>query len=106
MDRRTVYISSKNRTSGTPDDFIIADTQQRFPLQPQAVKAKTISIPYTWNNITEGPTGNNCFEFTGSVSSTLSFKVPVGNYTGETLAAELTKQLNIVTAAALVRVNF
>jgi len=95
MDRRTVYISSKNRTTGTPDDFIIADTKQRFAVQPQSIKAKTITIPHTWNNITAT---NNYFEFEGTMSGVLSFIVPEGNYTGESLATELTRQFNIVTA--------
>jgi len=97
MDRKTIYVSSKNRTSGTTDDFIIEDDRERFTNTPLSIKAKSITIPFMWNNITAGVGGNNNFSFTGFVSGPHTFVIPVGNYTGATLAKELAKQLNIAT---------
>lgn len=92
MDKRVIYVASANRTSGTPDDFTIVDTGDRYTNIPLSMKVKSVSIPYTWYNITAN---NNNFMFTGMSSGVHSFSVPPGNYTGATLAAELAKQLNI-----------
>lgn len=86
MDRKTVYLSSKNRSTGTSDDFTIVDTQERFVNVPQSVKAVTITIPVTWYNVTSA---NNKFEFTGAVSGLHQIEIPPGNYSGLTLAKAL-----------------
>lgn len=92
MDRRVIYVSSANRTSGTPDDFTIVDTGDRYTSVPLSIKVKSVTIPYTWYNMTSS---NNSFMFTGMSSGPHSFTIPPGNYTGATLATELAKQLNI-----------
>ena len=86
MDRKTIYLSSKNRSTGTSDNYTIVDTQERFVNTPQSVKAKTITIPVTWYNITEA---NNKFEFEGSGTGPHAIELSPGNYSGATLAAEL-----------------
>jgi hypothetical protein len=86
MDRKTIYISSKNKTSGTSDNFTIVDTQERFVNVPQSIKAKTVTIPVTWYNVTSA---NNKFEFTGANTGLHAIVIPPGNYSGTTLAAAL-----------------
>jgi hypothetical protein len=86
MDRKTVYLSSKNRSTGTSDNFTIIDTQERFVNTPQSVKSKTITIPVTWYNVTEA---NNKFEFTGDETGLHEIVIPPGNYSGATLAKAL-----------------
>lgn len=95
VDRKTVYISSKKRTTGTPEDFVIEDTAQNFTTEPQSVKAVTATIPFTWSNVMLGV--NNAFSFTGSVSGLHNFAIPAQNYDATTLAAAL--QAAITTAA-------
>ena len=97
MDVKTIYISSKNRTSGTSDDFIIEDTNERYVNVPLSMKAKTVHIPYMWNNIMGGPGGNDTFSFTGTSSGVHTFTLPNANYTGASLADALQKQMNIAT---------
>jgi hypothetical protein len=103
MDIKTVYISSKNRTSGTSDDFIIEDTNERYINTPISMKAKTITIPYMWNNIVGGVGGNNTFAFTvvTPVPGSYTFTLPSANYTGASLAAALQTQMNVATGGGL-----
>jgi len=102
MDVKTIFISSRNRTSGTSDDFIIEDTNERYINTPISMKAKTITIPFTWYNVvpTDGiSSGNTHFVFTGSVSGSHDITLAPGSYTGSALAEELAKQLNIATGS-------
>lgn len=94
MDRKVIYVSSKNRTSGTTDDFTIQDDGQRYTNVPISIKAKSITIPFMWNNVTAA---NNSFVFTGAMTGLHSITIPVGNYNGATLATALATALNVAT---------
>lgn len=93
MDRKTVYLSSKNRSSGTSDNFTIVDTQERFVNIPQSVKAVTITIPVTWYNVTSA---NNKFSFTGASTGLHNITITPGNYSGTTLAKALQDAINAI----------
>lgn len=95
-DRKTIYVNSTNRSSGTNEDFIVTTTVQQFPLPPKSVKLVTASIPYTWDNITNG---NNTFSIVQTAppsptNVTDNFVIPTGNYTGPTLAVVLQNLIN------------
>lgn len=94
MDRKTVYLSSKNRSTGTSDNFTIADTQERFVknVNPQSIKAITVTIPVTWYNVTAA---NNQFEFTSAITGLHHIEISPGNYSGETLAQALQDALEV-----------
>jgi hypothetical protein len=91
MNQKSAYVNSADRYSGTAENFFVIDTG-RFSLPPQYVKVISANIPYSWYNIT---TANNEVSVSEPPSVTIvDVTIPVGNYTGATLATALQTTLN------------
>jgi hypothetical protein len=90
--QRTLLISSRNRSSGTPENFVVTAPFQYFgpPNTPVRVKLVNATIPYTWFNIT---TSNNQFTLVVG-ASTRAITIPPGNYDAAGLLAALQTALN------------
>jgi hypothetical protein len=91
MQKKSVYINSNNRISGTNENFFISDSN-RYSLPPQYVKLVSASIPYTWYSIS---TSNSSLSVSEPPSITQTvITIPSNNYTGTTLATALQTALN------------
>jgi hypothetical protein len=90
--QRTIYINSANRDIGGNDaDFTVTRNVVEFSGVPKSAKLMSVSIPYTWNNITNT---NNTFSITETAVGTDNFVISVGNYDGTALATEVQSLLN------------
>jgi hypothetical protein len=92
MDRRSIFVSSKYRSTGTNENFDIEKTVQEFTYPPQSVKLVSASIPYTWQNIT-GDNGSFTIEQDDATEDT--FDIPPGFYSATALATELQTLINV-----------
>jgi len=83
--QKVIYINSKNRTSGTNEDFIISKVVEEFRRPPKTVKLISACVPYSWNNLLVGT------ELTITEDGLAPYVVALdpGFYTGITLAAAL-----------------
>lgn len=94
MDKKVLYINSQSQyrdAGGTDEDFTITKAIQEFPVEPKGVKLISASIPFTWFNVTAS---NNTFTINEDGTGTDAFVIPPGNYTADTLAAEVQSLIN------------
>lgn len=90
--QRVIYVNSGARdVGGTDADFTVTRNTVEFSGVPISAKLATVSIPYTWDNVT---TSNNTFTITETAVGTDSFVIPPGNYDGDSLATEIQSLLN------------
>lgn len=95
---KNLYINSApgfRDIGGTDENFTITKTSSNFNKIPKRVKLLSARIPFVWDNIT---TTNNAFtliELPGPVTHS-AVTVPVGRYTGTTLAVALQTTLNAI----------
>lgn len=103
---RLVYINSQDRTTGTNEDFYIAENISAGPhfgppQVPSRVKLIKAAIPFTWNNVTDN---NNKFSL--NEGSDVPITIPVGNYTGATLATAVQNAIMATTPTYTYTVTF
>jgi hypothetical protein len=93
------YDNSGAYNSGTPaTDWPIFYIGGKTPLENvAAIKIVEVQIPFTWYVINSN---NNTFLFTDSLTFNAIITIPVGNYTGASLATTLGTLLTAATATA------
>lgn len=92
---KNLYINSAagfRDITGTSENFTITKPLSNFNKAPKKVKLLSARIPFTWDNITAY---NNVFNLIeNGVLTHSGITVPVGRYTGATLAPVLQSVLN------------
>ena len=104
---KIIYINSASGfrdISGTDANFEITKPISPFDTAPKRVKLLTANIPFTWDNITTANNRLTLIELPGPVSHPAT--VPVGRYTGTTLATALQTALNTVATLHTYTVAF
>jgi hypothetical protein len=96
MSAKVVTIRSANRSSGTPEDFIITDNNSVFVTAPKSVRLSTVVLPYTWTNV--NATSGNTMDFTGTNSGAHTIVLTTDNYDGPSLATALQTAMNLAAA--------
>lgn len=95
---KNIYISSApgfRDNGGTDENFTITKQSSVFNLLPKRVKLLSANIPYTWNNITSSNNAFTLIELPGPTTHS-NVTIPVGHYTGTSLATILQDTLNAI----------
>lgn len=101
---KSAYINSANRDmGGSSENFTITDSASLFTYPPKAVKLTKANIPYTWYNVVST---NNQVILIEQPNPGVLATIPVGNYTGTSLASALQTALNAVAVLHTYTVTF
>jgi len=84
-DRRTIYIDSKYRKNGIPEDFTL--DLHPWVTNARQLRVSKVSIPHTYYHIRTGV--NDQFDFTSSADGPISITIPEGSYTTLTMKTTL-----------------
>lgn len=93
---KNIYINSASGfrdIGGTDENFTITKTSSNFNKIPKRVKLESARIPFVWNNITSSNNAFTLIEYPGPITYS-NLTVPIGRYTGTTLAVALQTTLN------------
>jgi hypothetical protein len=93
---RTIYFNSAFRDAGGTDESFTITKSISLNSIPKRVKLLQVSIPDSWNNITAENNRVDLFEPAGPVTYNIS--IPVGRYTGTTLAAAIKTAFDTASA--------
>jgi len=100
IERVNVNIDSKDRTSGTNENFII--TLSPKLTRVVACDVVSVEVPFSYYTVN---TSNNVLKFTNAVPTTFTATVTPGNYDGITFAGQLQTLMNAQMAGFTVTYN-
>ena len=93
LKRHILSIDSKNRSSGSNEEFVIHLNENEFH-QVKYVQLKDVAFPNTMYNIT---TSNNVLNWQTAVPVSYSLTIPIGSYTAD----ELVTYINSITSTII-----
>lgn len=97
-------ISSKERLSGTPSNFIVNFGNDPRLDRITEVHLVSASIPNVFPNVSAAA-GNSTFQATATIAGAINFVVPDGQYTTTQLRTELETQINAIIAPSTVAIT-